>query len=212
MRKEVFRHEDPARSQLNLSKVLHSFHDDFWWLANDVATRPTRIAKIIPNIAQAPIGACAAAGTGMGVIHFVPTPDGSITPLLWRQIQCQLVSFSNPDGTINNSGLELAGLVAHNNVLAMAAKVEERTIHNVYNSMAAVFWQPKGAFTTTGPLAYLLHLQALHQHQFHYVPKDDYIPGQYNVMADFLLRAWHLTDDQIIAHFNSTFLQGRPVV
>ena len=66
----------------------------------------------------------------MGGIHFVPSPDGSITPLLWRQqfppwIQRQLVSFSNPDGTINNSDLELAGLVAHNDILAMAAKVEE---------------------------------------------------------------------------------------
>ena len=148
----------------------------------------------------------------MGGIHFVPSPDGSVTPLLWRQhfphwIQRQLVFFSNPDGTINNSDLELAGLVAHNDILAIAAKVEVRTIHNVYNNTAAVFWQRKGAATTRDPPAYLLRLQALHQRQFHYVLKHDYIPGKSNVMADILSRAWHLTNIQIVPHFNSHFPQ-----
>ena len=109
----------------------------------------------------------------MGGIHFVPSPDGSITPLLWRQrflrwIQRQLVSFSNPNGTIVNSDLELAGSVARNDVLAMAAEVEERTIHNAYDNTAAIYWQRKGAITTTGPPAYLLRLQALHQQEFRY--------------------------------------------
>ena len=57
----------------------------------------------------------------MGGIHFVPTPDGTNKPLLSRQrfpswIQRQLVSFSNPDGTTNNSDPELAGSVAHNDI------------------------------------------------------------------------------------------------
>ena len=103
---EAFRQEDPTRPCLNLSKGLHGFLDNFWWLAQDVATWPTRIAELIPDTVFATIGACDAAGTGMGGIHFVPPPDGSITPLLWTQrfllwIQRQLVYFSNPDGTIN---------------------------------------------------------------------------------------------------------------
>ena len=143
--KEVFCHEDPTRSRLNLSKLLHGFLKDFRSLAKDVATRPTRITELISDPVPATIRACDAAGTEMGCIHFFPFPDDSITPLLWRQhflpwIQRQLVSFSNPDSTINNSDLELAGLVAHNNILAMAAKVEERTIHNFYKNTAAVFW------------------------------------------------------------------------
>ena len=97
--------------------------------------------------------------------------------------------FSNPDGTINNSNFELAGLGAHNDILAMATEVEDQTIHNVYDNMAAVFWQQKGAVTTTGPPAYLLHLQALHQRRFCYVPTYNYIPGQSSVMVDFLSRA-----------------------
>ena len=187
---EAFWHEDPKRPRLNLSKSLHGFLEDFCWLATDVATRPTRITKLVPDPVPATIRACDAAGTGMGGIHFVPAPDGSITSLLWRQsfllwILRQLVSFSNPDSTINNSNLELARLVAHNNILAMAVEVEGQTIHNVYGNTATVFWHQKGAATTTGPLAYLLRLQALHQRQFHYVLKHDYIPGQSNIIADF---------------------------
>ena len=88
-------------------------------------------------------------------------------------IQRQLVSFSNPNGTINNSDLELTGSVARNDILTMAAEVEEQTIHNVYDNTAAVFWQRKGAATTTSPPAYLLRLQAFHQRQFLYVLKHD---------------------------------------
>ena len=67
----------------------------------------------------------------------------------------------------------------------MDAEAEERAIHNVYDNTAAVFWQRKGAATTTGPPAYLMRLQALYQQQFRYVPIQDYITGQSNVMADF---------------------------
>ena len=61
-----------------------------------------------------------------------------------------------------------------------------------------------------GPTGLPPRLQALHQQQFCYVPKHDYIPGQSNVMTDLLYRAWHLTDDQIVAHFNSNFPQPKP--
>ena len=129
-------------------------------------TRPTRIAELVPDPVPVTTGEWDAAETGMGGVHFVPFPDGSITPLLWQQrlppwIQRQLVSFSNPDSTINKSDLKLAGSVAHNAILAMTAEVEEQTIYNVYNNTAAVFWQRKGAVTTTSPPAYLLRLQAL---------------------------------------------------
>ena len=120
--------------------------------------RPTQIAELISDPVPATIGACDAVGTGMGGLHFVLFPDGSITPLLWQQrfppwIQRQLVYFPHRDDTINNSDLELAGSVAHNDILVIAAEVEKRTIHNVYDNTAAVFWQRKGATSTTGPPA-----------------------------------------------------------
>ena len=63
---EAFCHEDPTRPRLNLSESLHGFLEDFCWLATDVATRPTRIAELVPDLVPATIGACDAAGTRTG--------------------------------------------------------------------------------------------------------------------------------------------------
>ena len=120
-----------------------------------------------------------------------------------------MVSFSNPDGDINNSDLELAGSIAQNDILAQAADVTEKTTHNCYDNVAAVYWQRKGATTTLGPAAFLLRLQAFHQRFFRYVPLRDYIPGPQNLLADFLSRRWDLTDDQLLSYFNTHFPQKR---
>ena len=63
---EAFSHEGPMRPQLILSKSLHSFLDNFLWLANNVAARPTRIVDLISNTYPATVGTCDAVGTSMG--------------------------------------------------------------------------------------------------------------------------------------------------
>lgn len=211
---EAFRHEETERPRIRLSKTLHGFLDDFRWLAKDLASRPTRIAELIPDREPATNGACDAAGAGMGGVHFVPTTSSEI-PLLWRQpfpdwIRKRLSSFKNPKGDVTNSDLELAGSIAHNDVLAQAADVCEQTTHNSYDNIATVFWQRKGATTTLGPAAFLLRLQAMHQRFFRYVPLRDYIPGPLNVMADILSRRWDLSNEQILSHFNLHFPQKEP--
>ena len=69
---EAFHHEDPMQLQLNLSKSLHGFLDNFWWLANDVAARPTQFVELIPDTCPATIRACDAACIGMGVSTLSP--------------------------------------------------------------------------------------------------------------------------------------------
>ena len=211
---EAFCHKEHDRPRLRLSKTLHGFLQDFRWLAGDLASRPTCIAELIPDRLPHTEGACDAAGIGMGGVHFVPLRDGSEVPLLWRSpfpqwVRDRLVSFSNPSGDINNSDLELAGSIAHNDILAQTADITEKTTHNCYDNTAAVYWQRKGAATTLGPAAFLLRLQAFHQRFFRYVPLRDYIPGCQNVMADFLSRRWDLSDAALLAHFNAHFPQRR---
>jgi hypothetical protein len=99
-----------------LTKTLHGFLEDFRWLAKDLNSRPTQLAELIPDQAPLTSGACDAAGTGMGGVHFVPTSD-KIIPLMWRQpfppwIRDRLSSFKNLNGDITNSDLELAGSIA----------------------------------------------------------------------------------------------------
>ncbi|VEU39857.1 unnamed protein product, partial [Pseudo-nitzschia multistriata] len=215
MLQEAFCHQEKGRNRLRLTRALHGFLQDFQWLAKDIASRPTRIAKLVPDLWPATIGACDAAGDGMGGVHFIPLPDGRIQPLYWRApfpawIRRDLVSFANPEGKITNSELELAGSIAHIDILAQAAAVGERTVHNLYDNTATVHWQRKGAATTPGPVAYLLRLQSLHQRLFRYVPRHDYIPGPANTMADTLSWAWHLSDSQLLAYFNRFFPQSLP--
>jgi hypothetical protein len=68
-----------------------------------------------------------------------------------------------------------------------------------------VAWQRKGAASTSGPVVYLLHLRALHQWHHRYIPLHDFISFVANVLAEKCSRLFHLTDSQLLAHFNFTF-------
>jgi len=151
--------------RIKLSRPVHDFLRDFPWLALDLARRPTRIGEVIP-VTPCTHGACDAAGSGMGGVHFIPSRN-KILPILWRQqfptnMTKALVSFANPRGTITNSDLELEGSIAQADMWCQAVDVQERTIHNCYDDIATVHWQQKGSTTTLGLVAYLLRLQAIH--------------------------------------------------
>jgi hypothetical protein len=151
----------------------------------------------------------------MSGVHFVPLPNGNIQPLLWRskfdeRVPHRLVTFTNPGGTITNSNLELAASVAQHDVIAQQVDVREATIHNLTDNTATMYWQRKGATSTTGPASRLLRIQSLHQRHHRYVPSFDYITGEANAMSDNCSRRWDLTDTQLLAHFDLVFPQSQP--
>jgi hypothetical protein len=204
-----------STSRLRLTKPVHAILKNFRLLAQDLATRPTRLAELIPADRPLMLGAHNVAALGMGGIHVVPMEDGSVDPILWRPpfppvIASRLVSSDNPTGNITNSELELAGSVAQLDVLSQQYDVREKTVHNSSDNVATVWWQRKGAVSSTGPTHRLLRLQALHQRHFRYAPLHDYIPGGANAMSDDCSRLWALTDNQLLDHFNSSFPQSRP--
>ena len=175
--------------------LVHGFLDDFWWLVNDIVSRPTQIPELVPSN-PALLGACDATGTDMGDVAFVPTNDNTddVVPILWRKpfsdlVQKKLVPFSNPKETINNSDLELCGNIAHHDVIAQFADISKKTLATLSENIANVYWLQKGSTTTTGPAAYLLRLQACHQRFRCYCSLHDYIPGPANDMADICSRA-----------------------
>jgi hypothetical protein len=93
-------------------------------------------------------------------------------PILWRApfespVAQNLVSFSNPQGTVTNSDLELATAYVQHVIAAQAFNIHERsTIASSSNNTPTVAWQTKKSTTTTSAPAYLLRLQVVHQH-FH---------------------------------------------
>ena len=120
------------------------------------------------------------------------------------------MSSSNPDGSINNSELELAGYIAGNDVVARERDVAEVTTASGTDNTASLAWSTKGAVSATGPAAYLLRLQAMHQRLFRYQHWAFYVPGNVNRMADDCSRLWHLSDEEFVAHFNATYPQTEP--
>jgi hypothetical protein len=209
---ETLRHETQRR--IRLTPFMHDFLDDLRWLVRDLHARPTRLREVVDTDPGA-LGASDAAAPGMGGVIFVPTAAGLVVPLLWRApfplaIQRALVSSSNPSGTITNSDLELAGTIAQHDVLVHHADCRERTIHTLTDNTPALAWQTKGSTTTTGPPAYLLRLQALHQRHYRYLPRLAHIKGEANVMADDCSRLWELSDDALLTHFRSRYPQTEP--
>ena len=209
---EGLRHTD--RHRIRITPEMRDQLDDFEHLASTVRSRPTELAEIVPDHPIA-LGPHDASGTGMGGVWLPATTDSHLPPILWRarfpdHIQARLVSHSNPHGDITNSDLELAGLLAQQDILAQQVNCRGRTMLPLGDNTPMVSWHHKQSTTTTGPAAYLLRLNSIHQRHYRYVSKSGYLPGPANAMADDCSRLWHLTDSQLLAHFNSAYPQALP--
>ena len=197
------------KGRVALNKGVHDALDDFRWILADIASRPTRIAELVPLLASAE-GHHDASGKGAGGIWFPanqlnPRQGYSQKPVVWRlewpqHIIDKLVTSDNPSGTISNSDLELAGGLIHLEALAQTFDVRERTLLSKTDNLNTLFWQRKGSATTEKVPSHLLRLFGIHQRYHRYVSRHDYIPGESNPLADGLSRDFNLTwDEQMTA-------------
>ena len=198
--------------RIRLTQAVHDELDDWRWLTRDIHSRPTSWDELVEKI-PAYVGSHDAARYGMGGVWFGNNTTDQ--PTLWRQafppeITTSLVTYENPQGTISNSDLELAGHVAHNDVLASLENIDSVTVASYTDNTPALYWTKKGSTSTSIPAAYLLRLQALHQRHYCYHSKISHIAGTANVMADDCSRLWHLTDEQLLTHFNLHYPQNLP--
>ena len=184
-----------------LTKGVHQAIEDFRWILNDITSRPTRIAELVPLLASA-LGHHDASGAGAGGIWF---PAATLQhregyehkPVVWRFewpdfIMDRLVTSQNPNGTITNSDLELAGGLLHLEALAQTFDIRERTVLSKTDNLNTLFWERKGSATTDRVPAHLLRLFGIHQRYHRYVPRHDYLSGPSNPIADALSRDFHL--------------------
>jgi hypothetical protein len=158
---EALRHKANDGTRVRPGCHIHSFLEDFCWLADGLATHPTSMIEVIPSTSPATRGACDASGKEMGGVHFVPGKDDTIqayvflSPLPFKVMR-QLVTTANLTGKINNINLDLAGSVAHHDILSQLTNLQDVTIHNCYDNTSTLFWQRKGSAKTTEPAVYLL--------------------------------------------------------
>ena len=96
------------------------------------------------------------------------TPLSFGEPPFSADVRPNLACTANPKGPITNSDLKLAGIIAHQDVLAQETDIRETTTSTGTDNTAALAWQTKQAVSSTGPAAYLLRLSALHRRDFRY--------------------------------------------
>jgi hypothetical protein len=139
-----------TKSRVSLKKGVHQALDDFRWLATDLQPRPTCIAELVP-LRPAAEGHHDASSAGAGGAWF---PGDSLTPRegwlkntpdVWQlewpdSVHAKLVSSDNPNGTITNSDLELAGGLLHLDYIAQTFDTRECTIVSKGDNLNTTFW------------------------------------------------------------------------
>ena len=133
-------------------------------------------------------------------------------PVCWRarfpeEVTNDLVSWDNPRGSVTNSDLELAGVVAQHDVVARTADVRHTTVATWGDNTPSVAWTTRGSVSRNCPAAYLLRLLALHRRHYRYSTAISHIAGMLNGMADDCSRLWQLTDAEFLHHMNTTYPQ-----
>ena len=205
-------------ARVALNKGVHHALDDFRWMHNSISSRPTRLAELIP-LAPIAEGHHDASGKGAGGVwfpaaHAVPRQGYRANiPVLWRHqwpdfIVNRLITDDNPNGTLTNSDLELAGGLLQLEALAQTFDIRERTVLSKGDNLNTTFWERKGSTTTTKPPAYLLRLFGMHQRYHRYVPRFDYLSGPSNHIADALSRDFDLTWAQLTDSLDSYLPQS----
>ena len=195
------------RNRVRITPLIWDLAADFTAIADSLRERPTRLQELVPGEPTF-IGASDASGLGMGGMCWFSANPGH-HPILWRQQfppkeTAALVTSSNPHGAISFSDLELTALIAHKDILTSEHDTAEHTLWLATDNMAALSWSTKGSATSVGPRSYLLRYNALHQRAHRYVAVHDHIAGTANAMADDASRLWHLSNDNLLTHFNLT--------
>ena len=133
-----------------MSKGVHEALADFCWLAEDAANHPTGIYELVP-LRPTVDGYHDASSYMCGSVvlpeptaiprilppqpnsaRSPPNPNGA-HPIVWRMpfpkyILNALVSWTNPQGTDNNSELKLVGGVIHSDCVVQCFVVTARTV------------------------------------------------------------------------------------
>ena len=187
--RNLFSHMQHAMSsklkgRVTLNKGVHHALEDFRWMLQDIESRPTRIAELVPLLPSAE-GHHDASGLGAGGVwfpteHLIAREGFENRPVMWRikwpqYIIDRLVTSENPDGTISNSDLELAGGLLHLEALSQTFDIRERTVLSKTDNLNTLYWQRKGSATTEKVPAHLLRLFGIHQRFHRYVPRHDYL-------------------------------------
>ena len=103
-----------AKEWITINKDTKQCLSDWKTIIREVAARPTSVLELVPRLPHT-IGYVDASGSAAGGVWTSGTQQLQ-TPIVWRfqwppEIQQNLVSANNPQGTISINDLELAGVL-----------------------------------------------------------------------------------------------------
>jgi hypothetical protein len=200
-----------SQCQIRLTPVVHDVLDNFRVLVLNLSDCPIHITKLLQK-SHSTIDTSDASRAGLGGVHFILLPDGTIQPILWRRplpssiADCP-VTGNNPSDTINMNDFEIDVSMLHHDVLAQHTDIRALATHKFHDNITVVYWQHRSSATIIKSSAYLLHLQAPHQSFHQCITHHDYLPVSLNDMLDDCSRLWHLSDSQLLSYFDSQFPQ-----
>ena len=201
------------------NETLRSALSDFGILLHIVTARPTHCRELVTNNTPGFIGFCDASAHGAGGVWFAG--EQPLHPTVWRVpwppiIQTRLVTFHNPDGTISNSDLEMAGMLLHYLVLEQLAPLRHIHVAAWCDNTPTVSWTNKLSASRSPIAGRLTRALAMRIHVNQASPLTSLsIAGVDNTMADTASRTFHrntatnttfaINDDEFLLTFNSSF-------
>jgi hypothetical protein len=118
---------------------------DFSTIVKVLGTQPTHCSELVVHD-PGYIGYCDASKLGAGGVWLAGTR--ALSPMVWRvewpaDIQQNVVSFDNPNGTITNSDSEMAGMLIHYLVLEHLVSLKHVHVAAWCDNTPAVSWTNK---------------------------------------------------------------------
>ena len=190
-------------------------------LTRILGLRPTHVREILIDM-PCYVGYHDAAAEGAGRVWF--SLGHQMPPVVWRlafppDITQDVVSLSNPDGSITNSNLELAAeVLAIGVLLAKASFIKHQPIGTLCDNSPTISWIVKIVSKSRSPMAGCLLCGLAVMLYCHHAGRltTVHVPGKDNIMADIasrpskahaLFRAEQpvLSDLKFISAFDNTF-------
>jgi hypothetical protein len=204
---------EPAFIGLGKGSELRSVLNDFAAMVRTLATRPTHIKELIPGDDHY-TGYTDACATGAGGVWL--SGDLDLAPIVWRvrfpdSIASQVVSDTNPTGTLTNSDLEMAAALLHYMVLQTEVDLRFKRSGTLSDNTPTVAWTKRMADRSQSPTAgRLLRGLAAVQRASQAGPYTvGSVAGVDNEMADVASRSFNHPDLQcnhsFLTHFNTRF-------
>jgi hypothetical protein len=202
--------QSAKRNRITLTALLKAIFHDWLVLADTMTQYPVPIHVLVPRASDL-VTATDASRDGMGGFWLQPslhTPQPIL--VLWRttfdtDIQSQLITATNPTGTITNSNLELAAIIMGTSLTNHHLPIAHPSILIASDNIPAVTWCKKGSTSSTTSAAFLLPHFANTRCAAPFTVQPLYIPGHTNQIADCCSRLLHLPDDTFLAYMNQHF-------